>query len=70
MLDLLIKNVIDNSKKINILADYMTRTSNLVFIETVSLSYITYKLTKKIKKQDLEISKLKEELEQIKSKGE
>ena len=70
MIDLMIKSIFENSNKINSVVKHINKTNAKFSIQILLLSTSIYILAKSVKKNEIEISKIKMELEEMKSKGE
>ena len=70
MLEVIIEGILTNHNEIKSLSKYINKTYSLVCIGLMTGGVILYKNNKKMKKQDIQISELKKELEEIKTKGE
>lgn len=70
MLEAVIEGILTNHNEIKHLTKYLNKLSSIVYISTIANTYIIYKTIKTINKQDIQISELKKELEEIKTKGE
>lgn len=70
MLEVIIEGILINHNDIKTLSKYINKTTSIFYIGLITGGYLLYKFNKNLKKQDAQISELKKELEEIKTKGE
>lgn len=70
MLEIVIEGILTNHNDIKSLSKSVNTATYMFYVGLITGGYLLYKSNKKIKKQDTQISELKKELEEIKTKGE
>lgn len=70
MLEVIIEGILTNHNDIKSLSKSVNTATCIFYAGLITGGYLLYKSNKKIKKQDTQISELKKELEEIKTKGE
>lgn len=69
MINLIVKNISDNSNKIDAIVNYINKTNKGNCFKFITIAAIFYTVAKRIEKQDEEINDLKIKIEELKSKG-
>lgn len=69
MINLMIKNIFENSNKIDIIVKHINKTNKINCFKFLVVSASICAVMNKIEKQDKEINNLKTEIEELKSKG-
>lgn len=65
MLDIIIKNICENSNKIDAVAKYAKKSNNRIGLQIILLCVGLYTVTKTVKNHEKEIRELKTKLESI-----
>ena len=65
MLDIIIKNICENSNKIDTVAKYAKKSNNRIGLQIILLCVGLYTVTKTVKNHEKEIRELKTKLESI-----
>lgn len=70
MLEIVIEGILTNHNEITNISKKLKTINTIVGVGVLGSLFILYDSNKKIKKQNTQISELKKELEEIKTKGE
>ena len=69
MINLMVKNIFDNSKKIDAIVKHINKVNKKNCFEFIMIAFAIHLISKTVEKHEEEIDNLKKEIEEMKSKG-
>ena len=70
MINLMVKNIFENKINVEKLTNYVNKTNKILCVDLILIAVTLYAIVNKIDEQQEEIDNLKNEIKEMKSKGE